>query len=355
MRVALVCSLARGGPLEHSLVLSRALEGLGVEVRAACSSDALAARFAAAGADPVVAPLRRTWDVAGARRLHGALAGADIVHAQDRRSGLWTRMLPRRGARVYTVHGLPEPYLPEPAGQARPGFRAVLAYRGLDAVLARRRSEALIVPSRAVAAVLVQRLGFPGGKITVIPNGIEASSPVRGGDAVGTVSLLEPVKDLGTFLDAAALLAGRRDGVRFAVFGTGSQAAALAGRARTLGIADRVDMPGHVPAREALARLALLVLPSLMENSPMIVLEAMAAGVPVVATAVGGVPELAPPGTAQLVPPRDPDALADAIERLLADPEARRRQVAAARSHVEREHSAATMAQRTLAVYETVL
>ena len=214
MRVALVCSLAAGGPLEHALVLAGGLAAAGAKVRAACASPALAARFAAAGAEPVVTPLTAAFDVAGARHLRAALADVDVIHAQDRRSGLWTRLLPRpdgHAARVYTVHGLPDPYLPPPAGPAHPGLRALVAYRGLDAALARWRTDALIVPSRALAAVFVQRLGFPERRITVIPNGVEPGQPLaRLGETVGTLSVLEPVKGLDTFLEAAAALARER-------------------------------------------------------------------------------------------------------------------------------------------------
>lgn len=349
MRVALVCSLEVGGPLEHSLVLARGLAALGVDVRAVCASRALGERFAAAGAEPVVAPLRRTFDVTGARRLRGALGGVEVVHAQDRRSGLWTRLLALPAHRVYTAHGLPEPYLPYPVGPRRPGLRAQLAYRGLDAGLARMRTDAVIVPSHALAAIFVRRLGFPAERITVIPNGIALGEPLPArGTAVGTLSVLEPVKGLDTFLAAAAGLPERE----VVMFGTGSLAETLRAQARTLGL--HVAMPGHVPAREALAQLAVLVLPSVIENSPLALLEAMAAGVPVVASAVGGIPELAPPGTAQLVPPGDARAFREAIERLLDDDTLRERQIAAARAHVEEHGSAALMARRTLAVYEAV-
>jgi glycosyltransferase involved in cell wall biosynthesis len=358
VKVALVCSLAGGGPLEHALVLAGGLAAAGTDVRALCATPALAARFAAAGAEPVVAPLEGASDVAGARRLRAALAGVDVVHAQDRRSGLWTRLPPRPGGRaacVYTVHGLPDPYLPPPAGPPRPGLRALVAYRGLDAALARWRTDALIVPSQALAALFVRRLGFPQRRITVIPNGVEPGAPLaRLGEAVGTLSVLEPVKGLDIFLEAAAALARERPALRFAIFGTGSQAQALIARARTLGVAQRVALPGHVAARDALAQLRVLALPSLMENSPMALLEAMAAGVPVVASAVGGIPELAPAGTALLVPPRDAGALAAAIGRLLDDPALRTAQVAAARAQLERNGTAAVMTRRTLAVYASV-
>ena len=340
MRVALVSTLPDGGPVEHSLVLAKALTAAGAEVLATCATAAVAGRFAEAGADARVLPLRHQLDAPGALRLRGALRGVDVVHAQDRRAGLWTRALPRpRGAKlVYTIHGLPDPYLP--TGPRRPGLRAQIAYRGVDAALG-RRADALITPSRFMADTLVRRLGLPASRLHVVPNAVEAGETVAGGDAVGTVSSLEPVKGLGVLLDAFAALG--RPGLRLLIFGTGSQAAELAGRG--------AELPGFVPAREALARLRVFVLPSLMENFPMALLEAMAAGVPAVASRVGGVPEAAPPGAARLVPPGDPAELTAAIAALLDDPDAAREQAARARAHVEAHASPAVMAARTLAVY----
>ena len=136
------------------------------------------------------------------------------------------------------------------------------------------------------------------------------------------------------------------------MFGDGAGPAALRARARALGLGERVRFPGHVPAREALAQLAVFVLSSHMESAPLALLEAMTAGVPVVATRVGGVPELVPDGAGLLVAPGDPEALAAAIASLLDDPARASAQAAAARRHVEAEGGAAGMTERTLALYE---
>ena len=355
MKVVLVTSLERGGPVEQSLVLARGLTGLGASVTAICATEELRERFAAAGAEPALIPLTRRFDLRGAERVRAHAAGADAIHAQDRRSGLAIRLARRpegRPARVYTVHGLPDEYLPPPAGPERPGLRATLLYRGLDAGLC-RRCEAVVVASEALRDLLVERIGFPRGRMQVIPNGVQTEpAAAAGGELVGTLSVLEPVKGLDVFLAAAAKLAAERPELRFAVFGTGSVERELRERAGALGIADRVEQPGTVPAREALGRLAVLVSSSWMENCPMGVLEAMAAGVPVVATRVGGVPEIASEGTAELVAPGDPGALAAAIAGLLDDPERARRQAEAARARVRELFSAEANAEATLALYE---
>ena len=214
----------------------------------------MAARFAAAGARVWVIPLRHQLDLAGGVRVRRALAGADVVHAQDRRSGLWTRALPVAGARlVYTVHGLPDPYLPPPAGSERPGVAARVAYEGVDAELA-RRADALITPSRAFAELLVTRLRVPAEKLRVIPNGVEPRPLVTPGAEVGTLSALEPVKGLGVFVEAAARLARDRPDLRFAVFGdglAGGGAARPRGRARPRRAARRSPAACRRPRRSA--------------------------------------------------------------------------------------------------------
>ena len=356
MRVALITSLLGGGPVEHAIVLTAGLVGAGAAVQAICASEPLAARLAAAGADVALVPLESARDLPHALEIRRLVRGADVVHAQDRRAGLWTRLLPRpaRQALVYTIHGLPDPYLPPPAGPARPGWRAVLAYRGLDVALG-RRADCVVTPTSAMRQALVHRVGWPAHRVTVVPNGVAIASPAGEGTAVGTLSVLEPVKGLPVFLQAAQQLASERPGLPLVLFGSGSQEGALREQAVALGLGGRVEFAGHVATRDALERMAVLALPSLMENGPMAMLEAMAAGVAVVASRVGGIPELAPEGTALLVPPGDPDALAAAIGALLDDPARRRAQAAHARVHVEREASQTVMTRRMLAVYDRAI
>ena len=194
------------------------------------------------------------------------------------------------------MHGLPEPYLPPPAGSERPGLRARLAYRGVDALLA-RRADAVITVSHAVERELVTRLGWPAERITVIPNGVELDvPPAPRGELVGTLTSFEPVKGLDVLLDAAAAAPSPHGALR--ALRRRATAAALRGaragaRPRRAGRRS----PGACRRARRSPRLAVFVLPSYMENAPLALLEAMAAGVPVVATRVGGVPELVPEGT----------------------------------------------------------
>jgi glycosyltransferase involved in cell wall biosynthesis len=350
--------LERGGPVEHTLSLAEAMAGEGVGVAAACASDSVAARFRAAGVAADVIPLHGSSDLLGARRIWRWARMADVVHAQDRRSGLWVRLGPKPrpgGLRVYTIHGLPDEYLELPGQPASPGIRARLAYRGLDAALC-RRADVIFVPSRAFAELVVSRLGFPRDKLAVVPHGVRVPErPLLPGSLIATMGLLEPVKGADVFLRAAARLAGRDPQLRFAIFGSGSEERRLEALGRQLGIGDRVEFPGYVRRDEAFGRMRVFVVSSYLESGPLTLLEAMAAGVPVVATTVGGIPEVAVEGTAQLVRPGSDADLADAIDRLLSDDELRKRQIRAAREHVLAHHTPQAAARRTLAVYERLL
>jgi glycosyltransferase involved in cell wall biosynthesis len=360
VRVGLVTSIPRGGPLEHAVLLARDLIALGVEVRAVAVDERIAARFAAVGARAAVIPLVRRFDPVGAVRVQRFLRGLDVIHTHDRRSGLWVRVMPRTGGppearadgpaqpprrgplRVHTLHGLPEPFLTD----APPGLKARVAYRGLDRGL-RRFTDVLVTPSHAMAQLLAERVGYAVGELVVVPNGVDVPlEPLPRGDLVGTIALLEPVKGLEYLIEAAR----RLPDARFVIFGTGSQEADL--RARAAGLP--IEFAGYVPSAEALKRLSIFVLPSIMENSPLALLEALASGIPAVASRVGGIPEYAPPGTATLVPPRDPVALADAIGELLADP-ALAAECARAGRVAARERSARRTAERMLELYSEAI
>ena len=178
---------------------------------------------------------------------------------------------------------------------------------------------------------------------------------MRGGELIGTLSVLEPFKGVDVFLRAVAKLVKPHPDWRFVVFGSGSDAERLTALARELRIADRVDMPGFVPGVDALRRMRVYVLSSYWENAPMALLEAMAGGVPVVATAVDGVPEIVDSSVAQLVPAGDPSAIASAIERLCADDRLRDAQTDAAKLRVEECFTADRNAQLVGDLYQRLL
>lgn len=194
----------------------------------------------------------------------------------------------------------------------------------------------------------------------VVPLGIELDRFSRGtpalepgGPVVGNVARLAPQKDHATLLEAFARVRAERPDARLVLVGEGELRAELEERARRLGIADSVLFTGardDVP--DLLASFDVFAFPSLFEGLCLAVIEAQAAGVPVVATPVGGIRETVVEGeTGLLVEPRDAAGLASAILRLLADRELSARLSAEARRRVRDRYSVDRMVAETLRLY----
>jgi glycosyltransferase involved in cell wall biosynthesis len=221
-----------------------------------------------------------------------------------------------------------------------------------------------IAVSHDVKEQLHRELAVPENKIRVVPNGIPLASFDRkvdgrapnplGGDegmpVVFTPARLHSQKGHVYLLEAAVLVPN----AVFVFAGTGPEEQALKDRARALAVADRVRFLGHrddVP--QLLANCDLFVLPSLYEGLPLTVLEAMAAGKPVIATAIGGTREAVIHGeTGVLVRPGNVEALAGAISELLHDSVLAAQYGAAGRARAISYYSATAMVRATAAVYE---
>jgi glycosyltransferase involved in cell wall biosynthesis len=196
--------------------------------------------------------------------------------------------------------------------------------------------------TREEAEALRVRLGIPAGVPVIL--------------SVGRLSREKGCHDL---LEALGRLHRRTPAAEFrlVIVGDGPEAGRLRRQAQSLGLAGRVVLAGFQnDVRPYYAMADLLVLPSHSEGSPNVLLEAMSAGVPVVATAVGGVPEIAEhEHSALLVKRGDREAIRAAIERLLGDAELRRRLAAAAREVVATRHSPETYRRAVIEVYQSAL
>jgi glycosyltransferase involved in cell wall biosynthesis len=224
-----------------------------------------------------------------------------------------------------------------------------------------------IAVSDHVARRLLQSFALSAPKLCVVPNSVFVAPLVRPINAelrakligtnarhfILTVARLDKQKGLNYLLEAAALVPE----AMFVVAGEGPERPALEAQTRALGLSNRVVFLGYrADVDDLLASCDLFVLPSLFEGLPLSVLEAMAAGKAVVATAIGGTDETIIHGeTGLLVPPADPAALASAIRTALADPILSRRLGAAGRARVHQQFSAESMVRRITEIYDEIL
>jgi len=277
----------------------------------------------------------------------------DVLHGHGAKGAALARlaMSAPNAIRVYTPHGGSLVYRP---GTIRGGF-----YRTLEWLL-KWRTDLFLFESAYVAALFRSEIGRPHGIVRVVRNGVGDSefAPIRAApDATDIVCVgeLRPVKAIDVLIEALAVL--RRDGRRVTatIAGDGPQAGELKALAERRRIADQVRFIGHCPARTAFAMGRMLVMPSRAESLPYVVLEAAAAGMPIIATRVGGIPEIFGPEAAHLVAPDDTAALIVAIGAALDDPEQYRRIAQAVQARVRSEFSRAAMVEGGLAAYREAL
>ena len=306
-----------------------------------------------AGFEADVVPIGGALDVRTLARLTRALRSrrAELVHTHGH---FGVNVQARVAARLAGARAISHMHI-ENAFRAGRGRSLQVA---LDNATA-RLCEALVAVSDATRRSLLAQ-GYPADRLVTIHNGIdpvEPAEPLRlaDGTTVLEVARLADVKGQRTLiaalvgLDAAAVLVGRdleRDG---------AYEASLRREAERLGVADRVVLAGYRPdVPQLLAGCDVFCLPSTAEGLPIVILEAMAQGKPVVASAVGGVPELVVDGeTGLLVPPDDPQRLAEALRKLLADPALAKAMGEAGRTRVRERFSASAGATRVLALYES--
>jgi glycosyltransferase involved in cell wall biosynthesis len=356
MRVVYVSTIERGGPLTHLRQLAPRVAARGVDVEVLCGSDELAESFRLLDVPARAVEVTHKLDLRGASALLPLVEGADVVHTHDRRAGLFGRVAGRlrRAKVVHTLHGMPEeiaarigrPDAPDPPGVSR-GRIAWLEHGYLRIESALTRLGHVVAPSRAMADYMVSH-GFPARLVHVIPYGIESvendARPENETLVAGVAANLEYWKGIDVLLEAARLV---RSPLRLEIYGVGSLQDELERQAEGL------DAHFHGFVQNPLAGIDVLVQPSRADNLPLAILEAMAAGLPVIGTRTGGIPELVLDGeTGLLVPPERPDELAAALDSLAADRERRLELGRRGRERVREHFSADAIARRTVELYE---
>ena len=358
------------GTERHILELARGLSMLGVEVALACPGDGeLARRGKAAGLPVRDIPKRGKIDWRATLWLRKALRRGDfdLVHVHNGRTALIAAMAVRLGGAgrmVATQHFI------EPSRVRRRGPARVVSswlHRFVE-----RRVDRFIAISQAVRDAMLARNDTAAGKINVVLNGIAdietaqvpPSQRVRdelgiasGKRLVAAAARLEPEKDLVTLVEAMDRVRTTCPQAICVIAGDGSERQRLQARIRELGLHESVRLIGF--RKDVLGLIAaadLFVLPSLAEPFGLVILEAMALGKAVVATAAGGPLEIVAAGeTGLLVAPADPAKLADAIVELIRDDDRRGRMGSAGRQRLAAYFTTGQMAAATLAVYRDVL
>jgi glycosyltransferase involved in cell wall biosynthesis len=347
-----------GGLETVVLALASGLRGRGhrVTVAAAVERDAAGHPFldALTAADVKVAVVPEAYGAE--RRAVRALAretGAGVIHSHGYRSDAQLRLARPRGTPVVTtVHGFTG------GGMKNRIYEWVQlrALRGFDAVIA---------VSKPLEKLLTDS-GIPQRVVQLVPNAMAAvSAPVPAPEArvrlapgvdgplIGWVGRLGAEKGCDVFLEALGTILHER--WTACVIGTGPEAAALADQARRLGLEERVIWAGQVPSAGTLvSAFDLFALSSRTEGTPMVVLEAMEAGVPIVGTSVGGVPDLISASSGWLVAPEDPAALGAAIAEVLGNPGEAARRASVARQTVRSAHAAGPWLDRHEEIYRAV-
>jgi glycosyltransferase involved in cell wall biosynthesis len=286
-----------------------------------------------------------------ARRI--AAAAPDVLHGHGAKGAALARLVPRaNGAiRAYTPHGGSLVYAPGTIGG---GF-----YRMIERAL-NWRTDLFLFESSYIAEEFRKKIGPPRGLVRIVRNGVGEAEfvPVATRqDATDLVSVgeLRGVKGFDVLIAALATLKRSGRQVSATIAGDGPEGQQLKELAQQLGVGDQVRFVGHQPAREAFAMGRILVVPSRAESLPYVVLEAAAGGLPIIATRVGGIPEIFGAEASQLIPAEDVAALVDALVAALDRPEQLHSSADAIKARVRSEFSINKMVDGGLAAYREVL
>lgn len=345
------------GGARQVLYLLEGLKWRGVDNVLVCPAGSELAREAAAHAEVRAIPMAGDLDFRLIGRLYRIIGEVrpDLVHLHSRIGADVMGGIAARLAGVPVVHS---------RRQDNPEMRWAVAVKY-------RLHDRVVAISEGIGQILASE-GMPASRLRCVRSAIDPTPFRRTGDrawfraefglpenctAIGVIAQLIERKGHRFLLEAFPELAERYPGLHILVFGKGPLESSLIETVRRLGLADRVHFPGF---RDDLPRilpyLDLVVHPALREGLGISLLQAAAAGVPIVASRAGGIPEAVRDGeNGLLVPPGDAAALAAAIRRLLDDPELARDMGKRGQALIDREFSVDGMVEGNLAVYRELL
>lgn len=281
----------------------------------------------------------------------------DVIHSHMFGSNVWGTLLGRL-ARVPVVV----------AHEHTWSFKGKPLRRFVDREVIGRLSHVFVAVSREDRRKMIEFEGVAPRKVLFVPNGIPTPPPPTGADVraelgiphdapvIGTVSVLRPQKALQLLIRAALPLLDELPDLRVLIAGHGPEKEKLSQLIQALGVEDRVALLGYrADVPDILAALDVAVSSSAFEGSPLAVMEFMESACPIVATRVGGVPDLIDDGVhGLLVEAGDADGLTDAIRRMLGDRDAAQRMGETARERRRRDFDVQVMVGRFEALYESL-
>ena len=282
-----------------------------------------------------------------------AQADIDVVHGHGAKGGAYARMAlnARRAVRAYTPHG----------GSLLFGHDTLAGkfYLATEKVLM-LRGDLFLFESAYSAEVFRRKIGTPRGLVRVVHNGVsrkefEPITPRTDATDLVFMGEFRPVKGIDVLIDAVAQLHRGGRVVTTTLVGDGPERESLRAQIERLGLADIVQFRPAMPARQAQALGRIMVIPSRAESLPYVVLEAAAAGLPLITTKVGGIPEIYGTLTDSLVPADDVGALAQAIARTLDQPDATAKLARSLQERVAASFSVDTMVDGVLDAYGAAL
>lgn len=249
------------------------------------------------------------WSAGRAVAARIAEIGATIVHGHGSKGGAYARLVGGKALKVYTPHGGSLHY----SRATAVGF----VYLTLEALLA-RRTDLFLFESAYGRDTFREKVQEPSGVVRVVHNGVGAAefepiAPVEGASDLLFVGELRELKGVDVLIEAITLLHERGQAPTATIVGDGPDADSFRALVERRGLTEAIAFAGARPAREAFRLGRVLVVPSRAESLPYVILEAAAAGLPVIASAVGGIGEIFGSETNRLVTAGDPIALADAI------------------------------------------
>ncbi len=284
---------------------------------------------------------------------HARQLNLDVLHGHGAKGGAYARLaarsLKKKGRPVrafYTPHG--------GSLNFKPGTLEGRLFLSIEGLL-EPHTDGLIFESAYAARVYRERVNAAGAPERVIPNGLQPEDfagfpPAPGATDFLFIGELRPIKGIEYLLDAlAALNAGRR--ATATIVGSGPNSDELQMKSAALGLGPVVTFTGALPAREALRLGRIMVVPSLAESFPYVVLEAAAAGLPLISTSVGGIPEIVAGTDTGLIPPGDAVALSAAMRDTLDNPDTATARAMRLRENVSTKFTVAGMTTAVLDFY----